>query len=324
MKFLALIIGLSFFSAIIVGVSHKQANASSLSRESHNRFNPLSYPSDSSLYSIGQIHQLTDKQALICPIAHYVSCIKQLPARVSAQLPLRQSVSQSLGLKTAMVMPVVDQVIAGIVVINDKLPVVNQSVALNGQAYQFNLEQQTQLTLWHELGHLENISLQESHSLQPLTPYQHEWLADYYLAWRLAHESGSVSLIWQQLHRRNIAVMNTTGNIGHWSSPQLLWLLNRYEVDDIIAFEQYADFIADAYPHAPQINDTEMDEISSLMQRTFGRGAVQALPHYMFWQQQRLIEVLHPTLVHLMGAELANAWLIQQFSEAEKVISTDE
>ncbi|MCC4834311.1 hypothetical protein LMH66_16825 [Shewanella sp. 10N.7] len=258
---------------------------------------------------------IAEKSALICRISDYAKCLAQLPVAVTRQLPSHNDIANSLGFKSAVVFPVNDENVAGLIVINRVLPLVYQNVALNGQIYQLDLAQQSQLTLWHEIGHLQNIALQGKGLPSELTAYEHEWLADVYLVWRLA-QSDSLILAWQQLHRRNMAVINDRDNISHWSSPQLLWLLTHYSLEEIKQFEHYSDFISAIYPLSPSIETTEMKEIASLIQRTFNRGVMPVLPNYMFWRQVRLIEVLQPTLSILMGDDNANQWLIEQFAEA--------
>lgn len=266
---------------------------------------------------------IADKHAIICPIVEYEQCLMLLPNTVAMRLPSYNATVRSLGLKSAMVFPIIDDDIAGIVVVNDSLPLLSQSVAFNGKTYQLDLDKQAELTLWHEIGHLNNIALQGHRLPNELSAYEHEWLADIYLTWRLAHESNNLILAWQQLHRRNMAVMNNKDNMSHWSSPQLLWLLSHYQAEDIVKFDNYSHFISVLYPQIQPIKPTEMKEIASLVQRTFGDGSVQPLPRYMYWRQAQLIEVLHPTLELLMGDNAAKQWLIEQFDEAPNMINAE-
>ncbi|WP_285163298.1 hypothetical protein [Shewanella goraebulensis] len=263
------------------------------------------------------------KTALLCPIDEYEQCLWQLPNTVVRQLPSHDSITFSLGLRSAVVMPVDDNDIAGIIVLNNSLPVLSQSVVVDGDIYQLDLAKQSQLTLWHEIGHLENIAQQGKGLPIRLSHYEHEWLADIYLTWRVAHQTNNLTLAWQQFHRRNMAVINNNDNMSHWSSPQLLWLLTHYQQEDIIQYDEYSDFITEVYPQFLSIENTEIMEISSLIQRTFTSGTSQPLPRYMFWRQARLIEVLQPTLVMLMGSSSAEQWLIEQFSEAPKLINAE-
>ncbi|WP_153915017.1 hypothetical protein [Shewanella sp. TC10] len=268
-------------------------------------------------------HPVANKSAVICSINDYEQCLLQLPNEVAIQLPSYGLINRSLGLKTAVVLPIKDEYFAGMIIVNNSLPLMFQIVAINGRTYQLELSQQAKLTLWHEVGHLENIAQQGIGLPKTLSPYEHEWLADIYLAWRLAHQHKDLVLAWQQLHRRNMAIINNNDNISHWSSPQLLWLLTHYQVEDMLEFQQYSDFIAKVYPQIPSIDAEEMMEISSLIKRTFNHSAVQPLPRYMFWRQARLIEILRPTLTILMGEEVAEQWLTQQFSEAVTQINAE-
>ncbi|MCL1065993.1 hypothetical protein L2735_04130 [Shewanella olleyana] len=269
------------------------------------------------------LQPVASKSAVICSISDYEQCLLHLPNEVAIQLPNYVLINSGLGLKSAVVLPVKDEYIAGMIIVNNSLPLTHQIVAINGQTYQLDLSQQSNLTLWHEIGHLENIAQQGIGLPKNLSPYEHEWLADIYLAWRLAHQHNDLVLAWQQLHRRNMAIINHNDNISHWSSPQLLWLLTHYQVEDMVEFEQYSDFVVEVYPQIPSIYAEEMMEISSLIKRTFNHSAMQPLPRYMFWRQSRLIEILRPTLTILMGEEVAEQWLTQQFSEAVTKINAE-
>jgi hypothetical protein len=274
-----------------------------------------------------------EKKSLICEISHWANCIKQLSFASQKKLGLSNSQAISaLARQEAMVFPIADSQVSGLVLLApslvaalktvDDMPLATPaimtntqlSISVNGALYPLKLEQQARLTLWHEIGHLENIALQGKSLPEHLTPYQHEWLADVYVVWRSSRSNTDLSLAWQQLHRRNMALINDIGNLSHWSTPQLQFILTSASLEDIQAFSQYSDFIADIYPEMAQLDEVELREYSSLVQRTFGTGAVQALPSYMFWRQAQLAKWLQPTLSELMGPVQAQTWLKRQFS----------
>jgi hypothetical protein len=273
------------------------------------------------------------KKSLVCEITHWDTCIRQLNLVSQKKIGLDHSQAiDALARQEAMVLPIVDEQVSGLVLLAPSLvaalktvddmplatPVImtntQLSISVNGALYPLKLEQQARLTLWHEMGHLENIALQGKSLPEHLSPYQHEWLADVYLVWRSSRNGQDLSLAWQQLHRRNMALINDIGNLSHWSTPQLQFILTSTSLEDIQAFSQYSDFIADIYPEMAQLDEAELREYSSLVQRTFGAGAVQALPSYMFWRQAQLAQWLQPTLSELMGPVQAQTWLKGQFS----------
>ncbi|MDO6678288.1 hypothetical protein [Shewanella sp. 4_MG-2023] len=266
---------------------------------------------------------ISNKQAIVCDESHYPNCLNALPVEVVNQLPKDTQISAHLGAKTAMVLAVNHHDIAGIIIVSTKLPLTQSMSSVNGLTYRLALLEQFKLTLWHEVGHLENIALIGDVLPSTLSAYQHEWLADMYLVWRIAQTHPNLDLAWQQFHRRNMDLINNRHNMSHWSSPQLQWLLSQYQLKDIQEFDRYSDFIATLFPQLARFDDTEIAEISSLVQRTFGRGATLALPKYIFWRQQRLIEVISPTLVMLMGEDKAHKWLVEQFSEAAQLVNKE-
>nr|WP_241903520.1 hypothetical protein [Shewanella sp. 10N.286.48.B5] len=266
---------------------------------------------------------ISNKQAIVCDESRYPSCLNALPIEVVSQLPKDTQISSHLGGKTAMVLAVNHHDIAGIIIVSAKQPLTQTITSINGHTYQLALLEQFKLTLWHEVGHLENIALVGDVLPSPLSAYQHEWLADMYLVWRIAQTHPDLNLAWQQFHRRNMDLINNRHNMSHWSSPQLHWLLSQYQFKDIQGFDHYSEFIATIFPQLALFDDTEIAEISSLVQRTFGRGATLALPKYIFWRQQRLIEVISPTLVMLMGEDKAHKWLVEQFSEAAQLVNKE-
>lgn len=271
----------------------------------------------------------SDKKALVCDIEHWTTCLQQLPPLSLEKLELN-GVKRSLGRQDAMVLPLKHPHIAGIVLLAPGValslvqPLVQSaratlgnrqlSINVNGTLYPLMLEQQALLTLWHELGHLENIGLQGNVLPADLSAYQHEWLADLYVLWRSVNSSQGLTLAWQQYHRRNMALINDSANLSHWSAPQLQSVLQGSSVASITHFSSYHAFLREHYPSLTQLTDSELREYSSLVQRTFGPGAVQALPSYMFWRQVQLAKWLSPTLGALMGPKEAQTWLVEQFS----------
>lgn len=254
---------------------------------------------------------IADKRALLCPLSQLNQCLAALPTQVLAQLPAAEQVKQDIGWRSAMVLPVEDPAIAGVIITSANNTPQTQQITLDNHTYQFPLIEQTQLTLWHELGHLENIALQGSILPAQLTSYQHEWLADTYLIWRVAHEKSDLTLAWQQYHRRNLAALTNSAHMSHWSAPMMIQVLDLYEPSQIVKFAHYRDFLADFYPKAQQPTDYLLTEYSSLMQRTFGASVTQPLPKYLFWRKSALGAYLKPTLVFLMGEAGAKNWLIQ-------------
>lgn len=261
--------------------------------------------------SLTWVH-VADKQALICPLAQLSQCLAVLPASVLAQLPHNQTqFKTAIGLRSAMVLPVQDSLFSGLILVNEQQTPAIQLANIDGITYQLALKEQTQLTLWHELGHLENQALQGSLLPEELTPYQHEWLADLYLIWCIANAKGQLDLAWQQYHRRNLAALTSPRHMSHWTSPMMLQVLEKYRVEQIVHYGQYRDFLADVYPNIVQIDPLVLREYSSLMQRTFGYTVLQPLPKYLFWRKPELGRYLTPTLTLLMGEEKVQAWLVQ-------------
>ncbi|GMA83236.1 hypothetical protein GCM10025855_27690 [Shewanella glacialipiscicola] len=127
----------------------------------------------------------------------------------------QQQFTQALGQRSAMVMPVDDSKIAGLVLVNEQQTPAVQLASIDSVTYQLPLHQQTQLTLWHELGHLENRALQGTVLPTQLSAYQHEWLADIYLMWRIARQQGDFTLAWQQYHRRNLDALTNQAHLSH-------------------------------------------------------------------------------------------------------------
>jgi len=261
---------------------------------------------------------IASKQALVCHLSALTQCIGLLPQSLQQQLAFSAShIRRALGRKSAMVLVAEHDIIAGVIIVNPAQDRDEQSGSIGLTTYRLALVKQAQLTLWHEIGHLYNISLQDSILPSSLSQYQHEWLADLYLLWRIAQHYQQLDLAWQQFHRRNLALINDSGNLSHWSSPQLQIVLSRFDVQQLQHFTRYDDFLTAVYPLMPTWSRRDMGEFSSLIQRTFGAGVVQSLPRYMFWRQPKLIEVLSPTLEQLMGKAETQHWFKNQFSSAK-------
>lgn len=258
---------------------------------------------------------IADKQVLVCHLSALSSCIELLPRVLQKQTAFSlDNIRYAIGRKSAMVLAAQDEHVAGVIIVNSAKEMVEQSGSIGLITYKLALEQQAQLTLWHEMGHLYNIALQGSILPVSLSEYQHEWLADLYLLWRIAHDLHQLDLVWQQFHRRNLALINDSVNLSHWSSPQLQVVLSHYDVVQLQNFANYEAFLSAVYPLMPLWSNRDMGEFSSLVQRTFGAGVVQPLPRYMFWRQPKLVEVLSPTLEQLMGKSEAQQWLQHQFN----------
>lgn len=256
--------------------------------------------------------QIADKQALICPLAVLDTCLGLLPKQVLVQLPTTlEQFKRDLGQRSAMVMPVDDSKIAGLVLVNELQAPQVQLASVDRVTYQLPLLDQPQLTLWHELGHLENLALQGTVLPTHLSAYQHEWLADIYLVWRIARKKNDFALAWQQYHRRNLDALANPQHLSHWSSPMLMQVLRGYNVAQVANFAEYRDFLTDFYPKAEQLDPRLLSEYSSLMQRTFGASVLQPLPKYLFWRKADLGHYLQPTFALLMGEEKAHNWLVQ-------------
>lgn len=255
------------------------------------------------------------KKALVCNVSSLDKCVGLLPTPIQQQAAFSiTNIQREIGNKSAMVLVAKHNLIAGMIVINPAKDMFEQSGSIGLTTYQLSLAQQSLLTLWHEIGHLYNISLQGTVLPSSLTAYQHEWLADLYLLWCIAQHFPQLDLGWQQFHRRNLALINDSGNLSHWSSPQLQIVLTHYNAEQLKGFYRYEDFITAVYPLMPTWSARDLGEFSSLVQRTF--GSVQSLPGYMFWRQPELIKVLSPTLQQLMGEVESQHWLKKQFSTA--------
>ncbi|MCL1051771.1 hypothetical protein L2755_19380 [Shewanella abyssi] len=251
------------------------------------------------------------KKALVCELKQLEYCLSQLPLLAREQLPNTQVIQVSLGARAAIVLPLKHAKVAGVLVTDfSKLPH-KRSVNWGSGHFSLSLHRQKELTYWHELGHLQAIEALNEMNTEITTPFQHEWLADLYLIWRIAKETNSLSLAWQQYHRRNIDVMANVEFMSHWSVPVMSQVLTRYTAKELASFNSFKAFWSDVRPHIEIPNADSLAEFSSLIQRTFGAGSVQSLPGYMYWRKPALGHYLKPTLIKLMGQADATQWLAE-------------
>ncbi|WP_211239187.1 hypothetical protein [Shewanella fidelis] len=261
---------------------------------------------------------IASKQALVCPLKQLPLCLAQLPRSANKLLPLpAEYYSELLGRRGAMVLPVHHGDVAGIILTDfNQLPS-QQTINWGVGHFSLPLKQQAILTYWHELGHLYAIDALSAQGEVIQSQYQHEWLADLYLLWRIAIETNSLELAWQQYHRRNIAMMNDSEFMSHWSVPILAQVFELYSLEQLRDFSSFNLFYADVSKRLTLHDQDSLDEFSSLSQRTFGAGTVQPLPGYMYWRKPKLGQYLKPTLIALMGQDEATKWLAQQQMNAE-------
>ncbi|NRB22650.1 hypothetical protein [Shewanella sp.] len=253
------------------------------------------------------------KQALVCQMTELGSCLAHLPPRVRQQVPNSiDGLNRAMGRRGAMVLPLVDTQVSGLILISPSNIPQTILVDLSGELYSFPLVESQQLTLWHELGHLQAVDLVDKGLMEGLTDYQHEWLADCYLVWRSAREKQGLDLAWQQYHRRNIDVMQDVSFMSHWTVPVLSQLLSRYKVEELTHFETFEALMGDFLPQLEQANQDTLDEFSSLIHRSFSTQASLQLPSYMYWRKPALRRYFESTLVSLLGREAADLWLREQ------------
>ncbi|QYK06022.1 hypothetical protein [Shewanella zhangzhouensis] len=250
------------------------------------------------------------KEVILCELAGIPSCLASLPQEVTAQLPA--DIPALLGYRAALVTPVSHPAIAGVIVMAPERTPSRESAIVSGALLELPLAEQFTLTLWHEIGHLEVRALQGSVLPDILSVREQEWLADAYLYWRVAKEKGSLTLAWQQFHRRNLQAINDVNQLSHWSSLYLLPLLNRYDAKELALFAEFGAFCQDFYPSLPQWSDEELQEFASLLHNLFQSGNTRNMPHYMYWRKPQLRPVLAPTLGLLMGPNNAHQWLSRQ------------
>ncbi|MFT5788391.1 MAG: hypothetical protein ACI8SJ_000494 [Shewanella sp.] len=260
---------------------------------------------------------ISTKKALVCELKQLEICLSKLPSSARELLPNTQVIQMSLGGRAAMVLPLKHESVAGVLVTDfTKLPL-KRSVNWGEGHFSLRLNRHDELTYWHELGHLHAIEAVKNLNTEITSPYQHEWLADLYLVWRIANETNSLSLAWQQYHRRNIDVMANVEFMSHWSVPIMSQALARYSVTELQAFDSFDAFLADFWPQIVNPSEDSLAEFSSLVQRTFGAGTVQPLPEYMYWRKPALGHYLKPTLIKLMGQADAAQWLSEQSMEQD-------
>ncbi|BAJ00540.1 hypothetical protein [Shewanella violacea] len=250
------------------------------------------------------------KQALVCQVTELESCLTHLPAKVRQQLPPTiDSLNHAMARRGAMVLPLVDTDISGLILISPSQIPDSILVELSGKLHSFPLVEQPKLTLWHELGHLQGGDLVDKGLMGELSDYQHEWVADCYLVWRSAREKQGLDLAWQQYHRRNIDVMKDVSFMSHWTVPVLSQLLSRYSLEELNQFETFAALMSDFLPQVKQANQDTLDEFSSLIHRSFSTQASLHLPSYIYWRKPALRRYFEPSLVSLLGRDGANLWL---------------
>ncbi|HSG62300.1 MAG TPA: hypothetical protein VLA24_12800, partial [Pseudomonadales bacterium] len=219
------------------------------------------------------------KQALVCELSQLSYCLSLIPASVRQQFPeSEQQIRQVMGQRSAMVMSASAATFAGLVLVNSKVTQTSSQVNLAAGSFKLALQRQDDMSLWHEMGHLENIALQGRGLPIELSPFQHEWLADVYVLWRSVHETQGLDLAWQQYHKRNVDVMNDIVNMSHWSPPLLIQVLNVCSGSRVLELTEYRDFVQWIYPKLHQYSDDELKEYGSLLQRTFGSSVLQPLP----------------------------------------------
>ncbi|WP_257985231.1 hypothetical protein [Shewanella sp. GutCb] len=252
------------------------------------------------------------KKALVCELKQLEVCLSQLPPSARKQLPNTQLIQMSLGARAAMVLPLKHVDVAGVLVTDFSQLPLKRSVNWGEGDFSLSLNRQDELTYWHELGHLQAIEALKTMNAEISSPFQHEWLADIYLIWRIAKETNSLSLAWQQYHRRNIDVMANVAFMSHWSVPIMSQALARYSAKELTAFNSFNTFLADFWPTIALPTADSLAEFSSLIQRTFGAGTVQPLPEYMYWRKPALGHYFKPTLIKLMGQTDAVQWLVDQ------------
>ena len=257
--------------------------------------------------------ELGARRALVCPPAQYSQCLTRIPAQYQQRFPQSsQVIRRQLGLRAAMAMPINDQQFAGMILWAPKRLTHSISALWNDTVYQLPLAQQAELTLWHELGHLEIAQLQQQGQLpRKLTPLEHEWLADSYMIWRSVRETGSLMLAQQQLDRRNMAVFADIENLSHWTA---LYLAPQFASFDVAQMQQsdFSDWLLPLFQRTTRYNSDELQEFSGLLQRLFGMGRAQSLPDYMSWRRPTLGQVVGATLERVMGKTAAETWMQQQ------------
>ncbi|MCL1125917.1 hypothetical protein [Shewanella surugensis] len=254
---------------------------------------------------------VVSKQVLVCPVYQLEVCIALIPSDVRLQLPTDPNhLMNTMAQRHAMVIPFNDPDLSGMVLIASEYSPQSQALYLDNEKFEFALSDQAELGLWHEIGHLEAQALADDIFGRALTPFEHEWIADCYVVWRVAHEKQDLTLAWQQYHRRNLDVISNKDSISHWTVPVLWSVLKDFDHTSLRSFKVFSDFLRVYHSTAALPSKTDLFELSNLLQRTFGMGMVQSLPHYLFWRKADLTTYLRPTLEQVMGQQRAGAWII--------------
>lgn len=250
------------------------------------------------------------KQALICPIEQFDVCVAQISSQVRSQLPKdRYQLKEEMSERHMMVLPVSDPHLAGLIfTASEHLPQ-SQVLYIDNEKFEWVLSEQAELSLWHEIGHLEAQVLAGDVFGRVLTPFEHEWVADCYLVWKVAHEKPDLTLAWQQYHRRNVDVIANKRFRTHWTVPVLWSVLREFDHKALQSFTVFSDFLTAYYANAVLPSKTDLFELSNLLQRTFDMGVTPALPNYLFWRKSELTTYLRPTLDRIMGQEKAATWI---------------
>ena len=246
------------------------------------------------------------KQAIVCDINQIQACLKQLDKRSLQRLPVKiKRYREMMGLRHAMVIPINDTSTAGLILINPRETPTETFAIVRNTALKLPLFQQRQLSLWHEQGHLINRPLFASLNQPHISGYQHEWLADLYLLWKSVQATKSTNLAWQQLHRRNIDIINNPINLNHWSSPFLLQVLQKLSTEQILSFSTYNEFFKKIVPKLKPLERDQQTEIHNLVRFLFDNSSTRDLPNYLYWRRPKLTMYLQPTFVHILGNKQA-------------------
>lgn len=253
---------------------------------------------------------LTSKQALVCPIKHFDDCLQYLSVDTRAQLlGEHEQLVYEMSERAVMVLPLKDPLVAGVVFTAPEHQLHKQVLHLNQAIFEFTLSDQGELSLWHEMGHLEAQDLANSVFERPLTPFEHEWIADCYVIWQVAHHKPNLSLAWQQYHRRNIDVMSNLASVSHWTVPVLWAVLKEFDQQSLKSFVHFNDFLQAYLDMGALPLKNDVFELSGLLQQTFSVKNSTSLPHYLYWRKAELTRYLRPTLEVLMGQAKASDWI---------------
>ncbi|WP_299492084.1 hypothetical protein [uncultured Shewanella sp.] len=250
------------------------------------------------------------KQALVCPIDYLDDCLEHLPAQVREQLPREpHQLLQDMSQRPAMVIPLNDPSVLGLVLTAPEYVTQVQVLHLKQEVFEFTLHEQEVLSLWHEMGHLAAQDLADTVFQRTLSPFEHEWIADCYVIWLVAHQKPNLHLAWQQYHRRNIDVMSNRMSMSHWTVPILWTVLKEFDQASLKSFIHFDDFLKAYLAIASLPSDNDLFELSGLLQHTFEMRTTPPLPHYLYWRKEELTLYLRPTLEQIMGQERAAAWV---------------